>query len=188
MSLKFNLTKLKNYFINYKFKIISDMKCLNQTWSRVLATFLTSVSVWSHKQILPNKTFGWMKENLCKWISGTREIFLAFSGGTGKVIFLNCLFFFFFPETLPFMKHFLKYFIWGKITQKCGNKDINERACFNTCLLIYSLILSMLFTCRRIFSGDLSVKHRCMNYVIKTTDRFCLWLVCDSVECRYFIE
>jgi len=27
-----------------------------------------------------------------------------------------------------------------------------------------------------------------MNYVIKTTDRFCLWLVCDSVECRYFTE
>lgn len=136
-------------------------------------------------KILPNVALGWTKEKLCKWISGNREISLAFFGGTGKIIFFNCPFF--------LIKHFLSWNTFWNILfeeKSCKNvaikKLMREPASTHVFWSILST-LNMLFPWRRIFS-DLSVKPRYMNYVIKTTDRFCLWLVCDSVECRYFTE
>lgn len=121
-----------SFFKTHFFKLNLYRSVWNRPYQECLppSSPLFLCEVINKYKILPNVALGWTKEKLCKWIS------VAFSGGTGKVIIFNCSFF---PGTLLFMKYFLKYFIWGKIMQKCGNKEINERACFNTFPLIYSL-------------------------------------------------
>lgn len=66
--------------------------------------------------------------------------------------------------------------------QKSGNKWMREPASTH----IFSFIVSTLthfFLAEEFFSGEiyLQTQPRNMNYVIETPDRFCLWLVCDSV-------